>query len=256
MTAWNSQLYLKFARERTRAAQDLLASIPDIEPHSIFDLGCGPGNSTELLAAAYPDAPIVGLDLSQDMLDVARDVAPGAQFIEADIASWRPPRPAGLIFANASLHFVPDHRERMIELMSCLDQGGVLAVQMPNNIHEVSHALMRMVAADGPWASRLVPIAKTRALVGGIDEYYELLADKCSRLDIWQTTYVHPLANVDGVVEWFEGSALRPFIDALAPFECEAFLARYRAELAAAYPLQSDGKVLLRYPRLFIVAQR
>jgi trans-aconitate 2-methyltransferase len=137
-----------------------------------------------------------------------------------------------------------------------LSDGGWLAVQMPNNIHELSHALMRMVAADGPWADRLVPIAKTRPFIGALDDYYRLLTSLCSSLDIWQTTYVHPLDGADVVAEWFEGSGLRPFLEPLNSWEREAFLSRYRSELAAAYPTQPNGKVLLRYPRLFFVAQR
>ena len=87
-------------------------------------------------------------------------------------------------------------------------------------------------------------------------ECYRLLTSLCSRLDIWQTTYVHPLDGADGIVEWFEGSGLRPFLEPLTSCEREAFLSRYRSELAAAYPTQPNGKVLLRYPRLFFVAQR
>jgi len=253
---WSSRVYLEFERERTRAARDLLAHIARIPAGGVFDLGCGPGNSTELLCAAFPNAEVVGVDISSDMLASARMRLPCARFIEADIETWRPSAPAALIFANASLQFVADHRERLIQLVDCLAQGGVLAAQMPDNIHEISHALMRMVAADGPWADRLVPIAKTRLLVGPVESYYELLQGCCSQLDIWHTTYVHPLNSVDDIVRWFEGSALQPFLDALDAGERRAFLTRYRDELAAAYPVQSDGRVLLRYPRLFIVLRK
>jgi trans-aconitate 2-methyltransferase len=256
MPDWNSALYLKFESERTRAARDLLAQIPDFEPSSIFDLGCGPGNATQLLAAAFPRGKIVGLDLSDNMLVVARARVASAQFIKQDIGTWRPQDKVDLIFANAALHFVPNHHELMVRLVSFLSGGGSLAVQMPNNMQEVSHALMRMVAADGPWAGRLVPIAKTRAVIGGLDLYYQLLTPLCSKVDIWQTTYIHPLDGPDDIVAWFEGSGLRPFLELLSPCEREIFLSRYRAELSAAYPRQPDGKVLLRYPRLFFVAQK
>jgi trans-aconitate 2-methyltransferase len=256
LTDWNSALYMKFEKERTRAARDLLEQLPNLQPEIVYDLGCGPGNSTELLATVFSKARIVGLDFSEDMLSVARARVGCATFIKENIAQWRPTQKADLIFSNAALQFVPNHHELMGRLFSFLNEGGCLAVQMPNNIHELSHALMRMVAADGPWSDRLVPIAKTRAVIGGLDDYYRLLTPICSSIDIWQTTYVHPLCGADEIVAWFEGSGLRPFLEPLNVCEREAFLSRYREELAAAYPMQPNGKVLLRYPRLFFVARK
>jgi trans-aconitate 2-methyltransferase len=253
---WNSDLYLKFEEERTRAARDLLARIPFCETRLVFDLGCGPGNSTELLARNFPGAEVVGVDKSDNMLAVARARLPTARFIKDDVAHWRPPAPADLIFANATLHFLPDHRKLIRALLDSLRPGGRLAVQMPNNTHELSHAAMRMVAADGPWADRLVPVAKSLTVIGQADEYYDLFAPHCRSVDIWQTIYIHPLDGPEGVVEWFEGSGLRPFLDLLSPEESRDFLDRYRERLVQAYPRQPDGKVLLRYPRLFFVLQK
>jgi trans-aconitate 2-methyltransferase len=201
-------------------------------------------------------ATIVGLDISDNMLAVARVRVATAQFIKQDIESWRPAKKVDLIFANSAPQFVPNNHELLVRLVSCLHEGGCLAVQMPNNIQELSHALMRMVAVDGPWAGRLTAIAKTRVVIGALDLYYQLLTPVCSKVDIWQTTYVHPLDGPDDIVDWFQGSGLRPFLEPLTPIECETFLARYRAELSAAYPRQPNGKMLLRYPRLFLVAQK
>ena len=256
MSDWNSALYLKFEHERTRAARDLLFQLPPFDPPIVYDLGCGPGNSTELLAQAFPNAQIVGVDSSEEMLAAARERVRGATFVAQHVEDWGPSAKAGLIFANAVLQFVPDHQALMPRLASYLLEGGWLAVQMPRNIHEVSHALMRMVAADGPWADRLVPIAKTRPVIGSAEDYYHLLAPSSAQFEIWETNYVHPLDGPKGIVEWFEGSALRPFLDPLSPAERKAFLTRYERELSAAYSTQPNGKVLLRYPRLFFIAQR
>jgi trans-aconitate 2-methyltransferase len=254
---WNSALYLKFEEERTRAARDLLARVPYCETRSVYDLGCGPGNSTELLTRNFPGAAIVGIDTSDNMLAVARARVPAATFVKADIEFWRSPEPADVIFANATLHFLPDHRKVITRLLDSLRPGGRLAVQMPNiTTHELSHAAMRMVAADGPWASRLVPIAKSLTVIGQPDEYYDLFAPLCRAIDVWQTVYIHPLDGPEGVVEWFEGSGLRPFLDQLDLEERDDFLSRYRERLAQAYPRQPNGKVLLRYPRLFFVLQK
>jgi trans-aconitate 2-methyltransferase len=140
--------------------------------------------------------------------------------------------------------------------VSYLAPGGVFAAQMPNTARESSHALMRMVAAEGPWSSRLVPIAKTQPLIAGYDDYYEWLRPVASRVDVWMTTYVHPLDGPQGIADWFAGSTLQPFLERLDDKERGEFLARYRDGLRQAYPIQSDGKVLFPYPRLFIVAVR
>lgn len=252
---WNSELYLKFENQRTRAAHDLLRQIPLFGAQTVVDLGCGPGNSTALLADAFPSARIIGVDYSSNMLAVARERMPKVEFTNANIEHWTPPDFVDLIFANASVHFVANHRALLLRLLSFLASSGMLAVQMPRNTHELSHAAMRMVAADGPWAERLLPIAKTRAIIGSAAEYYSLLRSACSSIDIWETSYIHPLDGPEEIVQWFEGSGLRPFIELLDDDERAEFLGRYREELAA-YPRESDGKVLLRYPRLFFVATK
>lgn len=253
---WNSQLYLKFEEERTRAARDLLARIPFCETRRVYDLGCGPGNSTELLLRAFAGAEVIGVDKSDNMLAVARARVPAAHFVKADIVDWRPPAPADVIFANATLHFLPDHRRIIHELLDALAPGGRLAVQMPDNTHEPSHAAMRMVAADGPWAERLLPVAKSLTVLGQATEYYDLFAPFCRSVDIWQTVYLHPLDGPQDVVDWFEGSGLRPFLDLLDAEEAAEFLTRYRARLADAYPARANGKALLRYPRMFLLLQK
>ena len=140
--------------------------------------------------------------------------------------------------------------------MAALAPGGMLAVQMPDNRQEPSHALMRLIAADGPWSDRLVPVAKTRAVIAPHDEYYDWLTPLSAKLDIWQTTYVHPLAGVEDVVDWFRGSALLPYLAPLSEAERTEFLRRYRLDLAEAYPPRRDGRVLFLYPRLFILARK
>ena len=256
MSDWNPTLYMKFEDERMRAARDLLAQVPLASAGLVYDLGCGPGNSAELLARRFPDARIVGLDTSDAMLAHARERAPTARFVKQDIANWEPNEQPDLIFANAALHFLPDHDRLFPRLASYLAPGGVLAAQMPNNARESSHALMRMVAAEGPWSSRLVPIAKTQPLIAEFEDYYGWLRPICSRVDVWMTTYVHPFDGPQGIADWFAGSALQPFLERLDDDERCAFLARYRDGLAESYPAQPDGKALLAYPRLFIVATR
>jgi trans-aconitate 2-methyltransferase len=253
---WSARQYLKFEDERTRPPRDLLAQVPLQSPQRVFDLGCGPGNSTELLVARFPQACVIGVDSSRDMLRQARERLPNCAFVEADLAAWSPPERSDLLFANAVFQWVPDHLAVLQRLLQALPDGGVLAVQMPDNTNEPALALMREIASSGPWATRLASAAAARDDLPSTASYYDLLRPLCRRLDIWHTIYNHLLAGPQAVVEWFHGSALRPFLSPLGDDMRKRFVTDYTTRIAQAYPPRFDGRVLLRFPRLFLVAIR
>jgi len=254
MADWSPATYLKFEDERTRPARDLLAQVPLAAPGRVVDMGCGPGNSTELLVERFPAVQVTGLDSSPAMLAEARRRLPGAAFATADARSWVPEPGTDLVFANAIYQWVPEHLTQLPRVLEALSPGGVLAVQMPDNMAEPSHVLMRRTAAEGPWAGRLADVA--RLPLPPVRTYYDALRPVARRVDIWHTAYNHVLDGPGAIVEWVSGTGLRPFVDPLAPADREAFLARYLAHVAEAYPPAVDGKVLLRFPRLFILAVR
>lgn len=256
MSDWNATQYLKFEPERTRPATDLLARVPEFDPATCVDLGCGPGNSTELLVRRFPKARITGIDRSQAMLAAARLRLPQVRFEQVDIADWAPAEPYDLIFANASLQWLPNHEALFPRLASLLTTGGYLAVQLPDTLHEPTHVLLRMIAADGPWAAKLIPVAKSRTRIGTIEDHYRWLVASCGSIELWNTIYVYPLNHAAEIVEWMKGTGLIPFLGPLDEEQRREFLARYEAELISAYPPQSDGKLLLRFPILFLIARR
>ncbi|MGA8711454.1 MAG: trans-aconitate 2-methyltransferase [Roseiarcus sp.] len=253
--SWSAAQYVKFEEERTRPVRDLVQSIPDHGVERAADIGCGPGNSTEVLRERYPGAEIVGIDSSPDMIDAARKRLPDVGFKIADIAGWDETG-FDVILANAVIQWIPDHEALLTALIGRLAPGGSLAVQTPDNLDEPSHRLMREVAAHGPWAGKLAGAAEARAERKGADWYFRLLRTHAPRVDIWRTTYFHPLAGGRAIVEWVKGTGLRPFLDPLDASEREAYLARYETAIAAAYPAEPDGTVLLPFPRLFFVATR
>jgi trans-aconitate 2-methyltransferase len=253
---WSARQYVAFEEERTRPVRDLLGAVPLASADRAIDLGCGPGNSTEVLVERFPGASVTGLDSSPDMIEAARRRLPGVHFELGSVEDWRAPEPFDVILANAALHWVPDHADLFPRLVGALADSGALAVQMPDNLEEPSQRLMRRIATEGPWADRLAAAAGERTEVGAAEWYFRLLKPLCARVDVWRTTYHHPLAGPAAVVEWFKGSGLRPFLAPLGEAEREDFLARYEAAIAAAYPSATDGTVLLPFPRLFIVAVR
>jgi len=254
---WSAKQYTTFEEERTRPARDLLSALPAIEAQSVVDLGCGPGNSTEVLAARFPNAAVQGLDSSSDMIAAARRRLPLAQFAIMGVEDWKDPGPFDVILANALLQWVPDHAALLPALVAKLEAGGALAIQMPDNLDGPAHQLMRQTAASGPWAGALAEAAASRTPIGSADAYYTMLRPRCAKVDVWRTTYNHALAGGAGaIVEWFKGSGLRPFLEPLDTASRTAYLERYTAAVAEAYPAHPDGTVLLPFPRLFMVAIR
>lgn len=252
MHEWDAGQYLRFAGERTRPAVDLVARIELAAPRRVADLGCGPGNSTAILRARWPDADITGIDTSADMLAQARRDHAGIAFEQGDIAAWQPALPYDLVFSNAAVQWVGDHERLIPRLLAGVAPGGCLAVQMPRNHDFQTHALMRQVAAEGPWASKLAG-ARDPSPVKTPEFYYDLLATR-ARVTIWETNYIQIMPSVAAIIDWLRGTGLGPFLARLEADEQTQFLDRYAALLADAYPARSDGRIMLPYPRLFFIA--
>jgi trans-aconitate 2-methyltransferase len=256
MPTWNAEQYLRFAAERTRPCRDLAAAVGLDAPRRVIDLGCGPGNSTAVLAARWPSADIVGLDSSQAMIDKATQDAPGRSFVLGDIATWEPEAPYDLVFSNAAMQWIGGHERLYPRIVSGLAQGGAFAAQVPCNMDAPAHTLMRDLAATPEFHPHLGEGVREWHVHDGAF-YYDVLSPVASRIDIWETEYLHVLPDASAIVEWYKGTGLRPFLDKLPDEAIRArFLDAYRERVTAAYPARRDGRVLLPFQRLFVIAYR
>ncbi len=253
--SWNPDQYLKFEQPRLRPALDLLARVPLDAPERACDLGCGTGSMTGVMARRWPQARVVGVDASAEMLAKARAAAPQIEWVQADLAAWRPPEPVDLVYSNAALHWLDDHPRVFAELADGLRPGGVLAVQMPNNFREPSHRMIEETVRAGRWRDRLEPLLRP-VPVGAPTDYYDILAPRMSGVDIWETVYLQVLSGPDPVKEWTKGTWLAPLLAALPPEQRDEFEADYAARLRPHYPMRADGRTLFPFRRLFIVARR
>ncbi|PWU04551.1 MAG: trans-aconitate 2-methyltransferase [Terriglobia bacterium] len=256
MPQWDADLYLKFGDERTQPVRDLIHRIQLTNPRRIMDLGCGPGNSTAELRRRWPLSAIAGLDNSPEMIAKARESFPGAQWEVADAASWKPPEPFDLVFSNAMLHWLPDHGRLCRHFMEQVTEGGALAVQVPAHYDSPLHREILDVSHDPMWDAQMAA-ARQRLTHQPPAFYYGTLQPVARHVDLWETTYYHVLAGPEAVVEWFRGTGLRPFLEALPGKEERArfeslLLERYRV----VYPRQNDGKILFPFRRLFFIAYR
>jgi trans-aconitate 2-methyltransferase len=250
---WDPLQYLKFAGPRLRPAIDLLARIDLEAPDTVYDVGAGAGNVTRLIAARWPQARLTGVDGSAEMLAKAAAENPQIAWQQADFARWQPEAPADVIYSNAALHWVETHRTVLLTMFAALKPGGVLAVQMPRNFSAASHTSMSVAARQGPWRATLEPLLRPSP-VDGPEVYYDLLAPRAARLDIWETEYLQVLDGEHAVKEYTKSTWLHPLLEALDEPERSRFEAAYTALVDAAYPRRPDGKTLFPFRRLFIIA--
>lgn len=250
MSDWNPEAYARFRGLRLRPALDLLMQVGTPAGGDVVDLGCGDGAAAAALRARFPKRQLIGVDASPAMLASARGYD---RLEQADIAAWRATEPPGLIFSNAALHWLGDHAALLPRLAGMLPPGGVLAVQMPRQHEEASHRLLRELAAE-MFPDRFSP-ATWRPTVMAATDYARLLAP-FGRVDAWETKYIQRLAPesaAHSVRRFTESTAMRPYLEKLTPPEAAAYVARYEAGLAMAYPAEVDGAVLMPFRRLFFV---
>jgi trans-aconitate 2-methyltransferase len=254
---WNSNQYLKFKAERTRPSTDLAAQIPNRSPSRVVDLGCGPGNSTQVLLDLFPGAKVSGMDSSPDMIAKAKKEVPQADFWLGDLTSFEPDPNVDIYFSNAVLQWLSaEDRIKLIHnIVTNLPSGGSFAFQVPNNLDEHSHNTMRKVASQLNWPQKYGTLPD-RARFASFQELYNVAAPHCTSVNLWQTNYQHILDDHEAIIEWVKGTGLRPFIDPMSEADKEEFLTEYLKELKSAYESTVDGKVILSYPRLFMVATR
>ena len=249
---WDPAAYRRYGAERSRPFFDLVARIDAERPRAVADLGCGPGELTLALAQRWPGARLEGVDSSPEMIDKARARGGPAVFRVGDIRDWRPAADVDVLVTNATLQWVPEHRELLGRWTAQLPPGAWLAMQVPGNFDAPSHRAIRQVAARHGAAHVL-----REAPVDDPAGYAGLLLDAGATVDAWETTYLHLLAD-DGaghpVLRWVEGTALRPVKAVLDDNAWRSFRADLAREIAAAYPVRG-GRVAFPFRRIFVVAR-
>ncbi|MCZ2404882.1 trans-aconitate 2-methyltransferase [Paenarthrobacter sp. Z7-10] len=255
---WDPVKYVQFGNYRDRPFFDLTGRISAESPRRVVDLGCGPGNLTAALARRWPDAEVLGLDSSAQMIETARQLknAPeNLSFQQGDIASWMPDAATDVLVSNAALQWVPGHQLLMKSWLAAMMPGSWLAVQVPGNFGSPSHALMRRLADSPRWRSRLGGVLRHEDAVAEPEDYLQLLLDAGWLADGWETTYQQVLQGEHPVLEWVRGTGLRPVLAVLDAEEAREFEAVYSTELDEAYPPTENG-ILYPFRRLFCVGQK
>jgi trans-aconitate 2-methyltransferase len=254
MSAWDPQLYLQFAAERTRPAAELAARVAVDCARRVIDLGCGPGNSTAVLRARWPQADLTGLDRDDAMLAAARQAEPTTRWQAGDAAAWEAEAAYDVVFSNAMLQWLPDQSAVLHRWFRAVRPGGALAVQLPNQNRSALHQCVLDSAADPRWRDATATAARA-AETHDVGFYYDALCRSARCIDAWETVYHHVMAGPESILEWVRGTGLRPLLAAL-PDDAQRgrFEAEVAARLAVAFPRRPDGRVLLPFGRVFLIA--
>ncbi len=256
MREWNPDQYLQFRHERTQPSIDLAARIPIDDPKSVIDIGCGPGNSTQILVKRWPRADIVGLDKSEAMVERARRDYPGQTWLVGDASTFESSSTFDVVFSNAAIHWMPRHDLLMQRLFGMLNENGTLAVQVPANQESPLYKAILRVAEAAEWT----PFTRGREAAityHPADYYYNLLVLHGQEINLWETVYYHILGSHRELIDWYRSTGMKPYLDSLPNDEMrERFEEQVLAECRRAYPFQSDGSVLYPFKRLFFTARK
>lgn len=254
MVDWNSTQYLKFQNERTQPAIDLVNRININNPKKILDIGCGPGNSTQVLAEKFPEAYILGIDSSINMIESAIKNYPKLDFKFCDASKDLDilDKDFNIVFSNACIQWIPNHEKLLKDMLRLLDKNGVLAVQTPMNYEEPIHKIISEITESEKWK---MEFSNPRIFYNLKQEkYFDLLSDISSEFNIWETTYYHKLKSHKDIMEWYGGTGLRPYLNVLTHEKKKAFEEEVFERVKEKYPVQKNGDIIFKFPRFFFIA--
>ncbi len=256
MHSWNATTYLQFKNERTRPAVDLVSRIPIDDPKMVLDIGCGPGNSTAVLRKRFSNAKIIGIDNAPEMIVKAKETYSDMTFlcVGADEYIATTDENFDVVFSNACMQWLPNHKTLLPKWMELVREGGILAVQMPNNYNEPIHRIIEALTTSEKWRPHFRSMREKYML--SIGEYYDCLSECSEHVDLWETAYYHTLSSYQDLLEWYRGTGLRPYLEQLGDKERQNFEAEFLSAIRDAYPMQTDDTILFRFPRLFFIVKK
>jgi trans-aconitate 2-methyltransferase len=214
MDEWNPDLYMEFRSERTRPSIDLIARINSVEPKSIIDIGCGPGNSTQVLVNRWPKAKITGLDSSSAMIKRAKQDYPNQKWIVADALTYDSEIKYDIVFSNAAIQWIPNHEDLLKRFHGMLSDNGLVAIQVPLFWDMPLGKIINNTAQDSRWKKQTEGVSDLFT-IHHYPFYYDHLSGLFHSIDIWETQYLHILDSHLSILKMMRSTGLKPYLDKL-----------------------------------------
>lgn len=256
MKDWNPDLYRRFEKQRTQPVNDLISSIDLKEVNRIIDIGCGPGNSTEQLLKRWKNAEIIGIDNSYNMIKQAKKRLPQTKFIQCDASQELTELGTyDLIFSNAAIQWMPNHRELLNKFFGMIGRGGALAIQIPDVSNMGIQKAMEETAMDKRWKDKFnyeSPLIYDKA-----EFYYDICSDLSEEIYLWETYYYHVMEGYSSIIEWYKSTGMKPYLNLLVnEHEKIDFENEVLERTKKVYKKQTNGKVLFPFKRIFFVVYK
>jgi trans-aconitate 2-methyltransferase len=253
---WNPELYLQFNKERTQPSIDLVSRINHKNPHKIIDIGCGPGNSTQILFQRWPESDITGADNSPAMIQKAKTDYPDQKWILFDGGKDELNEKFDIVFSNATIQWIAEHEKLLAKFSQLLNDQGVLAVQLPLFFDmDVGKAIKR-IASEQQWNSATRGVEELFT-IHTASFYFDQLSKHFSEIELWKTQYIHIMESHKAIFEMLRSTAIKPYLDRLPDQNDKLeFGKQVLSSIEVDYPVQKNGKVLFPFKRLFFIAKK
>ncbi|MEA5085038.1 Trans-aconitate 2-methyltransferase [bioreactor metagenome] len=255
---WSADMYGKFEKERKQPSIDLLNKIDGGKFERIIDIGCGSGMSTLTLKKRFTESEIVGVDLSENMLDKARRSISGVTWMQRDCS--RKLNDLGtfdLVFSNAFIQWIPNQEEFIKNTKELLNENGVFAIQIPYFEEMKVAKIIKEVSLEFDTNKALFGNLVTSTYFNyNFKEYYDMFSRYYSNIDIWKTNYIHQMKDCNAIVDFIKGTALLPYLECLDEKQTTLFIKKLYDKISECYVASENGTVLFEFKRLFIIARK
>jgi trans-aconitate 2-methyltransferase len=251
---WKPELYLKYRNERTQPSIDLVNKISmDFVPENIIDLGCGPGNSSQVLVQRWLTSYFVGVDNSVSMIEKAKMDYPNQEWVVADASNYKTDLKFDLVFSNATIQWIPNHENLLSKFHELLSDRGILAIQIPMFWDMPLAKAIEKVSKGNRWKTRTKDVLNLFT-IHDYFFYYDQLSGLFNTIDMWETDYMHILDSQNSILEMIKSTGLKPYLERIeGNAEKLEFEEEVLNEIKRHYPLQKNGKVIFPFKRLFFI---
>ena len=255
MPTWDPADYHHHSEAQRSWARELVSKLRLTGAERVLDVGCGDGKVTVEIAARVPRGTVVGIDSSEEMIRFAReafppDRCPGVRFAAKDARRLDFEGEFDVVFSNATLHWIVDHRPVLDGIHRALVPGGRALLQMGGRGNAASILeVLDLMSAQTDW----------RPFLGGFACPYGFHAPDTYR--VWaEGVGLHPLrlelipkdmtqAGPEGLAAWIRTTWL-PYLERIPEPRRSDFAGELVSRYLERHPLDTEGRTHVAMVRL------